>query len=267
MKVSAVSCTYNRDLQMRRGLLSMLNQSLTVDELVLVDDGSSDNTQEYAEDLKKTCFKRHIEFKYVYLDHPEPRISCIPRNIGVHNSTGEVIIFTEPEALHVDNTIDQLLTKMRENPDKVILASQVWTMGRRIQEKLDEESFIYPARILSHPYAMLVEGNMHNTNAPDADFAITGESHCNAGVLFACRKKWLEDVGGFDESFEGHGGDDFDIINRLGYNGHPLLKCPDIIVIHQYHEKNYPYNIYEMAEKNLKKSEANIKAGRFKVND
>lgn len=264
--ISVVSITYNRAEQLKRGLTSILVQDYLPDQIVLVDDGSTDNTSSVANELMKQFNAKGVSFRYIHLDHPEPRISCIPRNIGWIAAAGDTIIFTEPEGLHVYNTIEQLKNAIEENPDKTILASQVWTMGQRIQEKLTEEDFLHPARIINHPYAMLVEGNMQNTKAPDSDWAITGEANCNAGVLFATKKKWLEDVGGFDESFVGHGFDDFDLFNRLALYGKGVLKKPDIAVIHQWHVKNYPYNIYAAAEINGKISEANIKKGIYKVN-
>ncbi len=257
MRISLVTVTYNRADLLFRGLRTVINQEVVPDEIVIVDDGSSDNTKDKIDELKLMATKKKIDWTYVYLNHPEPRISCIPRNVGIKKSTGDVIIFTEPEALHVGNTIEQLLTKYQENPGSVILASQIWSMGRRIQEKLDDENFIYPARIISHQYAMLVDGNMQNTNAPDSDFGITGELNCNAGVLFMVSRRGLDRVRGFDESFEGHGFDDFDLFKRLGDAGYPLIKCSDIIAIHQYHDKSfYPYNTIDAGVKNGKISEA-----------
>lgn len=228
---------------------------------MIVDDGSSDNTATKYQELMDFAKERKINVRWVYvwLNHPEPRISCIPRNVGIKQASGDIIIFTEPEGLHVGNTISQLIEKFNEHLlPSVILASQVWTMGRNIQEKLTDEEFLHPARIISHPYAMLTDGgNLNNTKAPNSDFAITGEPNCNAGVLFLTTKEALEKVRGFDESFEGHGFDDFDLFLRLGTAGFPLLKCPDIAVIHMYHDKSfYPYNTIDAGVRNGKISEA-----------
>ena len=266
MKTSLVTVTYNRAKQLHRGIKTILNQSLLPDEIIIVDDGSSDNTKDVCVALNIEAFHKGTEIRYIYIDYPEPRISCIPRNLGIKSAKGDVIIFAESEALHVGNTIDQLLKKMEEFPNNTILASQVWTMGRRTWEKLSDEDFLHPARIINHPYAMLVNGNMQNTKAPDSDFAITGEKNCNAGVLFACQKQWVLDIGGFDESFEGHGWDDFDLFNRLALYGKGVKKVDDIIVIHQWHRKDYPYNIYLMADENGKKSEARVKTGEYRAN-
>lgn len=268
MKISIILCTYNRLQQLIRGFYTLRIQNPPcLVEFVLVDDGSTDGTKEWAKTIELQVDKPY-DFKYIYLDHPEPRISCIPRNIGIKQATGDIIIFTEPEALHVSNTIERLLIQMERHPENTILASQVWTMQKKIYESLREEYFADPQKILDHPYAMMTD-NKHpnNTNAIDSDWAITGERHCNAGVLFATRKEWLEKIRGFDESFEGHGFDDFDLFNRLALIGHGIIKCSEIVVIHQYHDKSfYRYNIYESAERNGRISEKNIKNGIYQVN-
>lgn len=260
--ISVIVTTYNRAPQLKRGLFTLLNQSVLPDEIVVIDDGSQDNTRDVVESFNNPIIK------YTYIDFPAPRISCIPRNIGIKKAKGDILIFTEPEALQVGDTIRELLHEMEKHPDNTILASQVWSMGPKIAHELTPDEYENPEKILRHPYACLVSSNMQNIKAPDADWAITGEAHCNAGVLFATRKKWLEEIGGFDESFEGHGYDDFDLFNRLGLYGKGILKCPGIKVIHQYHNKSfYPYDIYKAAEHNGKVSEANIHAGKFRVNE
>ena len=52
MKVSVVIPTYNRTYILREALESALGQSYRDFEILVVDDGSSDNTQEYVESLK-----------------------------------------------------------------------------------------------------------------------------------------------------------------------------------------------------------------------
>lgn len=266
MRVSLVTVTYNRAEQLKKGITTVLNQAILPDELVIIDDGSTDNTKEVCEAIKKVCADKNIDFVYTWINHPEPRISCIPRNVGIKEASGDIIIFTESEALHVGNTIEQLLAKYNDNPNCVPLATQVWSMGRRIWEKLSDEEFATPARIISHPYAQLVNGNMQNTNAPDADFGITGSLDCYVGILFLVTKEDLLTIRGFDESFEGHGWDDWDLLHRLETLGREVIKCNDIAVIHQWHEKNYPYNIYDAAEKNGKISEARTKKKEFRAN-
>src|SRR3990167_8435623 len=264
MKVSVVTVTYNRSIQARRGLISLLNQTHPPEEIIFIDEGSDRETEQLGVELKSISKNNFTYFKTF---NESPRISCVARNIGWKIANGDWIVFTEPECLHVGDTIDQLRQKIEESPEMSHLATQVWTMGQRIYNKLDDEYYSHPARILNHPYAQLTDSpNTTNTKAPDSDWGITGQSNISAGCLFAVKKDWLEAIGGFDESFEGHGWDDFDLYARLAIYGHGILGHPDIAVIHQWHEKNYPYNIYDTAERNGKISESNVHKGIYKVN-
>lgn len=267
MKVSIIIATFNRSLQLSRGLITILKQEILPDEIVIIDDGSVDDTRKVCESFKVLAAGFGVGLKYKYLNHPEHRISSIPRNVGIKQSTGDLIIFTEPEILHVGNTIKQLLDLMKSNPNKVPVATQIWTIQQKIYDKLNQDNFERPMTILTHKYAQLTESpNLDNLKAPNSDWAITGSKNCLTGCLFACEKKWLLDIGGFDESFEGHGWDDFDLFERFNLYGTPILKTDDIIVIHQWHEKNYPYNIIDAGQKNGEKSKQRVLKGEFKVN-
>lgn len=267
MKISTVSSSFNRGLQTKNGIRSLMSQHRPPDEIIVVDDGSTDNTRHDCATLEREAKEKGIDFRYIYLNHPGHRISCYPRNVGFKQSTGDIVIFTEPECLHVGDTIQQVIDKMSSSPKRTIVASQIWTMGEKAFRSLTQEHFDHPETILTHQYAKLItDPNMQNTNAPDADWGITGSKNCMAGCLIALERKWFEDIGGFDESFEGHGGDDFNLYDRLAMYGTGVLPCDDICVIHQWHEKNYPYNIYDMAEKNLRKGTDRLKAGEYRSN-
>ena len=273
MKTSVVICTYNRLLQLKRGLYTLMNQSVKPDEIIIVDDGSSDGTGEWVKSIESDI---PINYIFLPLNHPTPRISCIPRNVGIKAAKHEIIIFTESEALHVGDTIKQILHKMVKFPNDIILASHVYIFGEKLYKDLSvggkflysNESFKNPLSLMEHPYCQEVSGFFSNTKAPDSDWALSGEMKCHAGVLFGLPKQWLLDVGGFDESFEGQGFDDFDLFGRLRLYRKELNQCSDIRVIHQWHDKSfYKFDIFKAAEKNGLISHNNIQKGIYKVNE
>jgi glycosyltransferase involved in cell wall biosynthesis len=51
MKISVALCTYNGEKFLSAQLTSILHQSLTVDEIVVCDDGSSDSTLKILQSL------------------------------------------------------------------------------------------------------------------------------------------------------------------------------------------------------------------------
>lgn len=268
MKVSVVVTTFNRSLQLRRGISTLLNQPTKVPyEIIIVDDGSQDDTKMMVRALTEVGKSKGVEVKYIYLDYPQHRISCYPKNVGIRQADGNVLVFCESELLHVNRTLDQLVGKLEEFPASIPVVTQIWTMGELIYKALSEEDFRDPQRILHHRHAQLTtSSNMNNTNAPNADWGITGSKNCVTGAFFACWKKDMVEIGGWDESFEGFGFDDFDLFMRFGLYGRPLLHCNDIIIVHQWHEKNYPYDIHVAATRNGKIAEARIHAGEYRAN-
>jgi hypothetical protein len=190
-------------------------------------------------------------------------------------------MFTEPECLHVGNTIKQLKDKIEADPKKVYIATQIWTMGQSIWNKFDKgnrDCLHRPAAMLSHEFAQLTDAeNPNNKKAPDSDWAITGSINCFAGCLFGTLKENFMACNGFNEEMKEYGWDDWDLIKRVGIYLDEEKKpdqvnvncenCNDIIVIHQWHNKNYPYNIYNAAERNGRISAEITESRLFKVNE
>ena len=70
INISVAMATYNGEKYIRRQLMSILNQSMVVDEIIVVDDNSDDRTIEIIEELN--CPRIYIfknDKKGVYLYH------------------------------------------------------------------------------------------------------------------------------------------------------------------------------------------------------
>jgi N-terminal domain of galactosyltransferase len=243
-----------------------MNLQYPPDQIILVDDGSQDDgqTDDVARRLERLAKEKGIDFEYVYINHPEARVSSYPRNVGLRKTKHEIVMFTEPECLHVGETIKQMKDRIEADPMKVYVATQIWTMGQSIWNKLSEDEFAHPEKIIQHPYAQLTDAiKTSNTKAPDSDWAITGSNNCFAGCLLGTLREHFMACRGFNEKFKRYGYDDWDMINRVALylnkkkNIEPdgtipvnHENCNDIVVIHQWHTKNYPDNIYEAAEEN-----------------
>ena len=63
-QVSIVLCTYNRAAYLQRCIESVLQQTHTEWELLIVDDGSSDNTYEIADYYMSVC--PHIRYGHEF---------------------------------------------------------------------------------------------------------------------------------------------------------------------------------------------------------
>jgi glycosyltransferase involved in cell wall biosynthesis len=92
MKLSVVVCTYNYGHLLPDALRTLAAQTVPDFELVIVDDGSTDNTEEVAEQFRP----QFQEFRYLKKSHTGPADS---RNAGVRAARGTHIAFLDADDL------------------------------------------------------------------------------------------------------------------------------------------------------------------------
>ncbi|MDI6703991.1 MAG: glycosyltransferase [bacterium] len=94
MDASVVIPTYNRKRVLKDSLLSLFNQDYPKGryEIVIVDDGSSDNTDKLIKSLSPPCFLK-------YLRHPQREGPSKARNYGIREANGEIIIFIDSDII------------------------------------------------------------------------------------------------------------------------------------------------------------------------
>ena len=100
--ISVVVPTYNRAHSLRAAVLSVLNQCSDNWELIIVDDGSTDNTKEIIEELVV-----NEKIRYYYQDNAGVSAA---RNKGVQLSRGDYVIFLDSD----DCFFPGLITRLNE---------------------------------------------------------------------------------------------------------------------------------------------------------
>lgn len=102
--VSVYIPTKNRLELLKRALESVLNQSYPNIEIVVVDDGSSDGTRRYLEDLSQ-------KFKVRPIFMPASAGACVARNFAVASSSGDFVTGLDDddyfETDRISNFVDQ----------------------------------------------------------------------------------------------------------------------------------------------------------------
>jgi glycosyltransferase involved in cell wall biosynthesis len=101
MKVSVVIPTYNRENYICSAINSVLQQSMADIEIIVVDDGSTDNT-------KKKIEKYFDKIKYIYTQNGGPAHA---RNIGMEQAQGDYIAWLDSDDLYYPFKIE-LQTKI-----------------------------------------------------------------------------------------------------------------------------------------------------------
>jgi glycosyltransferase involved in cell wall biosynthesis len=113
MKVSVIIPTYNRENFVCEAIESVLQQTMTDIEVIVVDDGSTDRTREILKPYKETI-------RYIYTKNGGPAHA---RNVGLKNAKGEYIAFLDSDDLYYPYKIE-LQSKFL---DKFIDVGMVYT--------------------------------------------------------------------------------------------------------------------------------------------
>jgi|SRR5690625_3595267 len=115
-KVSIIVPVYNKEKYLERSLNSLMNQSLEDIEIILIDDGSSDNSLE----LCKTFQKKDNRIKVIPQQNQGVSVA---RNTGIKHATGEYIGFTDPDDWVEKDMFLKMYKKSEETNSSVCISN------------------------------------------------------------------------------------------------------------------------------------------------
>jgi glycosyltransferase involved in cell wall biosynthesis/exo-beta-1,3-glucanase (GH17 family) len=197
-RVSVIVCSYNGGSTTESCLRSMKNIRYPDFEVVFVDDGSTDNTQEI---LKKFPWVRNIKQKNMGLSYA--------RNVGMQAATGEIIVYTDSDCEADEDWLYYLVMPM-------VRFGNIGAGGPNLIP--DEGSWLADCVGLSPggpTHVMLDDRTAEHVPG------------CNMGYW-----RWAAmEINGFDSQFR-KAGDDVDFIWRLQHRGHSIGFAPAAQVWH-----------------------------------
>lgn len=126
-QVSVIIPTYNRADMVGEAIESVLNQDFSAFELIVIDDGSTDQTP----DLLRSYGHRIIAIRR------ENKGVSAARNLGISHASGELIAFLDSDDLWLPGKLTAQVDFFRLNPASLICQTQeIWTRnGRRVNPK------------------------------------------------------------------------------------------------------------------------------------
>jgi glycosyltransferase involved in cell wall biosynthesis len=133
MNISVIIPTYNRSSFLENTILSVINQSYQPKQIVVVDDGSTDDTEQ---NLNSFAGK----IKYIKIENNGVSKA---RNIGIDNSTGELIAFLDSDDLWLTDKISYQVKYLEDNSDvSICQTEETWIRnGRRVNPKLVHKKY------------------------------------------------------------------------------------------------------------------------------
>jgi glycosyltransferase involved in cell wall biosynthesis len=219
-KVSVIIPTYNYGRFINSAIESVLAQTFPIYEIIVVDDGSTDETEEI---VKKFGDKvRYIKQKNSGV--------CAARNNGVANSSGDFIAFLDADDIWLPEKTEKQITKFQENAEIGLVSC-----GKR---EFDSES--------GETTAFLLDGK-EGWVADDLLLFEVPTINVSGGAIMVSRQAF-DEVGGFDVNLIV--AEDWDFCYRIARK-FQVGFVPEVMVDYRIHGKNSHLNIIEM-ERSMK---------------
>jgi glycosyltransferase involved in cell wall biosynthesis len=118
--VSTIIPTYNRAVECKRAVESVLSQTHENVEVIVVDDGSEDNTREIV------CY---LDARVKYVWQPNAGVSAA-RNTGLKEAKGDYVAFLDSDDIWLPWKLEAQLSVLRRFPD----SGMVWTDMKAVDE-------------------------------------------------------------------------------------------------------------------------------------
>lgn len=132
--VSVIITTFHNETYLPRAIESVLHQSYSNIELIVVDDNPPDSD---ARQKTETVMKKYPQA--IYLRHPENRNGSAARNTGIRHASGKYIAFLDNDDIYFSHHIAECVDALESHPEcKCVLCGVV-----KIQQGLCWD-FIHP---------------------------------------------------------------------------------------------------------------------------
>ncbi len=167
--VTVIIPTYNRDWILKEAIDSVLSQDFENFELIVVDDGSTDNTQDILDG-----YTRDI----IVLRQDNCGVSAA-RNAGIASASGHFIAFLDSDDLWLPGKLSMQIDFFNSNPDALICQTEeLWIRnGKRVNPKKRHKKYSglifkhsLPLCIVSPSAVMLKKSLLDKTGVFDESF-------------------------------------------------------------------------------------------------
>ena len=179
IKVSIIVAIYNSDKFLEKLILSIIGQTYKNIEVILVDDGSPDNSG-------AICDKYAVIDSRIKVLHKPNGGCCDARNKGLELVTGEFLTIIDGDDWLEPDYIEYLLRVVLQTDSDMAMSLNIFTTRERIQVKFDKIetwtsedaaiAIIYP-KVPIGPWNKIYKTDMIRRNKVDFSVPWSGEGH------------------------------------------------------------------------------------------
>jgi glycosyltransferase involved in cell wall biosynthesis len=200
--ISIVIPCYNQGHFLAQAVESILSQSHKRVEIIVVDDGSTDNTRAVAQ--------RYPSVRYIY-QHNQ-RIA-VARNTGLQHSTGDYIVFLDSDDYLCEGALAVNLAYLQAHPEYAFVAGNFQWVNTDGSQVIQSQ----PHGITRDFYLGLLERN-----------------YIGMPGIVMYRRAIVEAVGGFNTSPQCYGCEDYDIYMRIATQ-YPIFCHSQVVASYRRH--------------------------------
>jgi glycosyltransferase involved in cell wall biosynthesis len=236
LKYSVVIPSYNNAAYVKNTVRHLAAQTMSKSEfeVIVVDDGSVDNTREKLIELQKTL-SEPIQLKYIFFPRPQERQmgdgqfrAGIARNLGVKSARGEYLCFLDSDIITPPNFLETLYEYHKEY-------DAIQTKRIYLTEAASSEETSY-SQINEARDVFVPEGGywqkFYDDPTPWNDRKGNWKYACTYNFSLK-RQKFIE-LGWFRKNYHFYGFEDTDLGLRVVRSGGKLLLA-DLRVYHLFH--------------------------------
>jgi len=216
MKISAIIPAYNSQDFILDAIKSIQNQTCPVDEIIVIDDGSIDNTQQLIQSQTKNII-------YLKQDNQGPSAA---RNAGIKLAKGDWLAFLDADDQWTSNKIEKQLDVLSASPELHLLAGDMQEIGMNneiitqsvlAKHNLLQAFQVNQSRPIHHALAQLVTKN----------FIPTGTVLVKRSTVLEARL--------FNNNIRF--GEDLELWAKIAAK-HPITCLPEILMLRRLHQQN-----------------------------
>ncbi len=216
MKISAIIPAYNSQDYILDAIHSIQNQTHPVDEIIVIDDGSTDHTQQI---LQSPTSK----IKYIKQENQGPSTA---RNTGIKAAQGDWVAFLDADDQWTPDKIEKQLLTLKHSPELHLIAGDMQEIG--INNELITQSVLAKHNLLQKFQ------EINSLPIKNALAELVNKNFIPTGTVLVKRFTLIE-VGMFNTAIRF--GEDLELWAKIA-SKHPISCLPEVLILRRLHGQN-----------------------------
>lgn len=208
--VSVIIPCYNHEKFIQESIQSVMDQTYSRMELIVIDDGSKDNSVQKIEEMRSACESRFEHFQFIFRE-----------NRGLSRTLNQGLSLAHGDYFSTVASDDIMLPEKTVTQLDVFKKDPLITAVFGAHQYIDDESKVVSVKKGAYREFSFQEIFYHQHDIPASSQMI--------------RLSSLRDIGGYNENTKV---EDWDLWLRLTESGAKLVYIPDVIVGYRMHDNN-----------------------------